>query len=489
MVNAKKNNDEQEKQLNYQRMQLVLHDIVDRNNYLIVKSNDLAGAFAALGLLEHKILNYALTDITPKTKKNDVHTVNMRDVCHNLNMRISGSNYELVGKAFHRLFKKTPLYVTGTKADGTEFVRMFHLFSFVEIQGNGLINFKFSDEAIPYIFDLKKRFYCFHLSDLSQVKSKHAMRLMELWAKFGKTSYSEEENEEKKYSLPNYALIQGTVEEFQAWFLGYDDEEKPKTMLTKDFNKYILDVAIKEVGKMYPNFNFELEKVKAGRKIIGYRINIVNTEYVKKQLVHFDKRTLETLDAFQNQENANPDLPNMDYLKQFEDTEIEKAKQLAYQNFLESPEYKYYQKQTAEFEREYQATVEKQNDKQQTQADLDADIALFVDENIADNHIVNSSAPKLENQLQDNPFASSQPSNQPIINEPSEDLPTITNRENASLDDKKRKLFEIDEMIMLKVGKNNFSEFIRLRNLVADLLNKKGDISLEDLKELGIIGN
>ena len=64
------------------------------------------------------------------------------------------------------------------------------------------------------------------------------------------------------------------IEEWQSWFLGTDDEGKPKKWAAGRFRQRVLNVSMKELGNLYPKTAFFLTTEKEGRKIVGYTLDI-----------------------------------------------------------------------------------------------------------------------------------------------------------------------------------------------------------------------
>ena len=58
---------------------------------------------------------------------------------------------------------------------------MTQLFSRIRFIEDGLVEFKFSEDAGPLVFELKRNYYSFHLDELGNVKSKYSLILMKLW--------------------------------------------------------------------------------------------------------------------------------------------------------------------------------------------------------------------------------------------------------------------------------------------------------------------
>lgn len=89
----------------------------------------------------------------------------------------------------------------------------------------------------------------------------HALTLLKLW------------NANSMGKL-NKATIKGTLEEWESWFLGSDNEGKPKKWSAGRFRQRVLSVSIDELGKLYSKNLFELTVEKSGRKVVGYRLDI-----------------------------------------------------------------------------------------------------------------------------------------------------------------------------------------------------------------------
>ncbi|MEK1415876.1 replication initiation protein [Limosilactobacillus fermentum] len=111
------------------------------------------------------------------------------------------------------------------------------------------------------MFQLKKCFYSFKLSELSRVRSKHTLTLMKLW------------NANSAGKLTD-ACTQGTLEDWESWFIGSDENGKPKKLTAGIFKRDVLNRALKELGKLYPKTVFDLTTIKNGRSVVGYRLDI-----------------------------------------------------------------------------------------------------------------------------------------------------------------------------------------------------------------------
>lgn len=107
---------------------------------------------------------------------------------------------------------------------------MTQLFDNIDFYEDGKIEFRFSQSAVPYVYELRKNFYSFKLRELANIKSKYSLIMMKLW-------------QANKMGNQSDVTIKGTMEDWQSWFLG-----DRKRWSAGRFKQRVLDVAIKELG-------------------------------------------------------------------------------------------------------------------------------------------------------------------------------------------------------------------------------------------------
>ena len=193
--------------------------------------------------------------------------VEAKDILKHLGLNLSGFNYKRVAKAFKGLNEKTALYML-VRDEGEQGILMTSLFSDITLLKSGKIKFQFSPKVAPFVFQLKEHFYSFKLSELSRVRSKYTLSLMKLWNAKGPGLWKPEHNQ-----LPD-ARIEGSIEEWESWMLGSDDDGNPKHWPAGRFKQKVLNKAINELGDLYPKTIFTLTTIKNGVKVIGYRLDI-----------------------------------------------------------------------------------------------------------------------------------------------------------------------------------------------------------------------
>lgn len=234
----------------------VFDELLSRQEYLVVQGNDLAKAFGSLTAFEHKLLDYCFSFVSRDSRYTDVFEVNSIEIFKNFGMQKTGLNYDRVIKAFKRLNEHTALYLPIVKYDGTEAIVMTQLFSEIIFDKKGKIEFKFSERAIPLVFDLKQNFYSFHLRELAQIKGKYALILLKLW-------------EAHRWGNSSITIIQADLERWQNWFLS------EKRMSAGIFKRDVLKKAAEELEKLF-RVHIILEVQKRGRNVVGYEMQIID---------------------------------------------------------------------------------------------------------------------------------------------------------------------------------------------------------------------
>ncbi|MCK8625214.1 replication initiation protein [Apilactobacillus sp. M161] len=237
-----------------------LKKLLGRQDYLVVQANDLSKAFGNLTSFEHKVLDYCFSFVNLQSKPNDEYKTSSLDLIRHLGLNESGNNYIRILKAFKKLNENTALYFKILE-DGQDAILMAQLFKSIKFLDNGLVKFKFSDEAAPYIFELRKNYYSFKLSQLSKIKSKYSLIMLKLI-------------EANRFGDSGSSIIKGSLEDFENWFIGLDKKWTPNR-----FKNKVLKVAINEL-ECRNAFCFEVKTLKYGRKVIGYEIIVSNIKSI-----------------------------------------------------------------------------------------------------------------------------------------------------------------------------------------------------------------
>lgn len=133
---------------------------------------------------------------------------------------------------------------------GERGIHMFHVFNSI-FYLDGKFEFKWSEEMLPHILELKERFILIDLTITSKFASSYAWRLYEfLKAKHGQWSW-----EISKEDLMHLFNVQ----------------DKKSYRNTTNFKKKVLDAAIADVNR-HTEFEVRYSDVKQGRKVVGFHI-------------------------------------------------------------------------------------------------------------------------------------------------------------------------------------------------------------------------
>lgn len=238
-------------------IELSLENLIDRQDFLIVQGNDLAKSLGGLKSFELRVLDYCFSYVTKESSVNDMYTAYAIDIIKHFGLVNSGNNYERIAEAFRRLNENTALYLPIVRQDGTNGIRMTQLFSMIEFYADGEISFKFSEDAAPYIIDLKEKFYSFRLGEISHIKGKYALILMKLWGAY-------------RYNKNKITIIKGDLEEWEGWFL-----EKEKRLPAGRFAANVLARAITELENKF-DITTQLVTIKDRKVVIGYELTIID---------------------------------------------------------------------------------------------------------------------------------------------------------------------------------------------------------------------
>lgn len=240
------------------KAKLALENLLSRQEYMIYQGNDLAKAFGGLSAFEQRVLDYCFSFVKREDEAREIYEVTALEIIKHFGLNASGQNYQRIANTFKRLNENTALYLPLQRNDGTRGIRLTQLFSMIDFYVDGAVRFRFSEDAAPLVFGLTTNFYSFHLWELSRIKGKYTLILLKLW-------------EAKRNGNEVRTTIEAPVSEWQEWFLGKD-----KQVPNGRFYTSILKRAMTELEEKL-NAECTLTSLKKGRKIVAYRMEIVDS--------------------------------------------------------------------------------------------------------------------------------------------------------------------------------------------------------------------
>lgn len=262
--------------------ELAISEVV-RGRYVVSQANDLAKAFGNLKTFEHRILDYCISFIKKDDDKESTYITSYKKILDYLELEDSGTNYARTTRALKRLQKETslllPIYEDEDRDKALLGFSLGSLFEKINFMVDGSIEFVFSKQSRPFLFDLKKKFFTFKLEELSKLKSKYTLILIKLWAsERRKNKCKTDDGEIISYWQPK-TTIKGSAKEWQEWFLG--DGRKMETAV---FKRDCLQKAIKEFEEQKGISSVTLKVIKKGRTVDGYEITVESSRGSKNAI-------------------------------------------------------------------------------------------------------------------------------------------------------------------------------------------------------------
>ncbi|MCT3580904.1 replication initiation protein [Levilactobacillus brevis] len=239
------------------KAQKAVSGLLSRQDYLVVQGNDLAKSFGGLKAFEQRVLDYCFSFVNADDKADKMYEVSALEIIKNFGLSTSGDSYHRVAKAFKTLNENTALYLPKTLPNGERGILMTQLFDTLFFGESGTVQFRFSSNAAPLVFELRKNFYSFHLRELSRITGKYGLILLKLW-----------ESHRQGHAIS--ATITGSTEDWQGWFLG-----KKRRVSASRFYTNVLKRATEELEEKL-DAECSLMSYKKGRKIVSYELTIID---------------------------------------------------------------------------------------------------------------------------------------------------------------------------------------------------------------------
>jgi plasmid replication initiation protein len=227
----------------------------------VVKSNALIEATYRLSVMEQRIILSCLKLIDSRVPITDdiMYEIRVSDIAK-LAGKSRNSLYEEVKDAAMRLYRREVFILKKPNGNGKHknvlLTRWVQSVKYTD--ESATISLRFAKDILPYISDLRKEFTKYTLSDISKFDSAYSIRLYELM---------------RQYRVKGKREIE--LNELREMFQIGD-----KYKVTKDFKRYIIDIAIKDINSK-TSLKIAYEQIKTGRKITGFCFRIIEKEEPK----------------------------------------------------------------------------------------------------------------------------------------------------------------------------------------------------------------
>jgi plasmid replication initiation protein len=182
------------------------------------------------------------------------HTLTAKEFSEVFNTDLHNS-YRLLNKACRKLMK-TDLSLLRNESAELWQINVCSMAKYNKKEGR--ITVKFTDDIMPYLSQVRKKFVLYNLKEISNFGSLYTTRLYELIQQFKDTGY-----------------LLKSIDQLRTIFVV---EEKFK--LYSDFKKYTFDHACKEINNNH-ELNLGYEELKEGRKVVAIKFVFTKTRIHK----------------------------------------------------------------------------------------------------------------------------------------------------------------------------------------------------------------
>lgn len=239
----------------------------ESNNYLVTQSNALIQSSQQFTLIERRVLYHILSRINPMVQQREFK-LSVPDFLQDFDgVMNSDSVYNQLKEASDKLFKRDLTIVNQEKGE----LERINWFSYQKYQNKqATITFRFSEEIMPFIFELKEKAFTKMLfNNFKRLNSVHALRLYELlsFSLYSKHTWKEIDIETLRF----YLGCQDTYPEF------------------KIFKRDVIEPALKEIFRNSVDMAVKAEYIKKGRKVIKVKFHLYDKEKDTVLLINADK--------------------------------------------------------------------------------------------------------------------------------------------------------------------------------------------------------
>ncbi|MWN32304.1 MULTISPECIES: RepB family plasmid replication initiator protein [unclassified Gilliamella] len=149
------------------------------SDLIVYKSNDLVNASYNLTLAEQRIILFAISKLNPASADNKTVVIKASEFAKQFNKIDKNSIYKAIKDGLDDLYNKSIILKNEQKK-----ITFRWLQAKAYLDNEATAELTFSDQIIPYLFDLKNKFTKYKLSNISTFKSVYSIRLYELLAQY-----------------------------------------------------------------------------------------------------------------------------------------------------------------------------------------------------------------------------------------------------------------------------------------------------------------
>ena len=238
-----------------------LQGVVQRKSRSVaVQHNSLVEARYKLTLNEQKLMLFACSKIDRSKKDFELVRIPVNEIAQVLSLTRSKALYARIDKVFKGLLTKD-IYIFTKAKNNTK--RLLHTtwMSSCEYSVDGWIEYEFSKKLKQLLLNLKKHYTTAFLDDIIKFKSEHTIRLYLI---------------ARRYKNLEYPFVLFDYKEFKK-MLGLEGKYKS----FKDFKKYVLDRAKKELSENRVGLNFIYEEERFRKSVVRLKLFFYNPKKTK----------------------------------------------------------------------------------------------------------------------------------------------------------------------------------------------------------------
>ncbi|AFT72948.1 putative replication initiation protein [Alteromonas macleodii str. 'English Channel 673'] len=216
------------------------------SDLMVTKSNALLDASYQLSARAQKLMLCCVAKLNPKDKPKPEMSITASEYAEILGMEMSDDVYRDLHAAADALFDA---YISIREDDATMRYRWVQEDA-VKHSGEGTVTLMWSNRILRHLHDLNRDFKSYHIKNIANLDTGHAIRLYELLIKFESTGWRE-------MSLEGFKASMGIADKYPSY---------------GELNRRVITPAVKQLNKS-SNLTVKLTTKKKGRKIVGLRFD------------------------------------------------------------------------------------------------------------------------------------------------------------------------------------------------------------------------
>lgn len=243
--------------------------------HYVTQHNKLIEHKGNMTLLEQKIIRAVISQIRmddEDLKEYELSIADFKELTKSSRKDLYEQIREVAEKLIDRKIELQSLNEKGKKG----FYLTRYILTAKHVEGEGYLKIKIDPELKPYFLELKNQFTQYQLKYVMQMKSVHALRVYELLKQYENTT-----TKRREFEIGELKIILGVDEKYSAF---------------KDFEKYVLAVAKKEINAL-TDIEIDYKKLYQGRgkKVVGIDFSIDTKVADEKKYVTWLNETYDVM--------------------------------------------------------------------------------------------------------------------------------------------------------------------------------------------------